>query len=140
MSINSSIGWLEITASPLVPFYASHLKQKLKESKASALMAQSSALTLLKSFDTVNSYIRLPKGTQRELSPVAFADPGHSDSASQLCYIVGFVIGNVKQSSFFHVLTWSSHKSKRLVRSTGAAEIVAAVESIEEVFLLNKKP
>ena len=40
--------------------------------------------------------------------------------------------------SIFHTLSWYSHKSKRPVKSIGAAEILAAGEAIDEAKVLVK--
>ena len=46
--------------------------------------------------------------------------------------IAGLLIGDFKAGSVFHTLNWFSHKSKRPVKSIGAAEILAAGEAIDE--------
>lgn len=41
------------------------------------------------------------------------------------------LIDNLDSGSIFHVISWSSHKAHRPVRSTGAAETIAAGEGVE---------
>lgn len=57
MSVNANIGWLDITVFVLCAFYASHLHQKLREARLSALMSKGPALTLLKRHGTLSMYI-----------------------------------------------------------------------------------
>lgn len=101
-------------------------------------MEQATALMLLKRFDTSTSCMRPRLGSKEKLYLVAFADAGHSDAARQLCYIVGLVVGPVQKDSLSHFLTRASHKSKRRLRSTTAAEIISAEEALEEVALIEQ--
>lgn len=50
----------------------------------------------------------------------------------QLSYVTGLMIGEFKMDTIFHTISWASRKSKRPVKSIGAAEILAASESIDE--------
>lgn len=101
-------------------------------------MAQESALKFLKRFGTVASYNRPAKGQTERVSLVAFSDAVHSYEVSQQCYIVGLVVGPVERGSVFHLLTWASQKSRRPVKSTADAEILAAGESIDEIVMLRE--
>lgn len=60
------------------------------------------------------------------------SDAGRHAENGQLCYIAGLLIDEMAIGSIWHVLSWSSRKAKRPVRSIGAAEILAAGESIDE--------
>ena len=135
MSINASIGWLGTNASILCSFYSFHLQQKIADCHVSALISQFSALRTLKKHGTLTTFapVQYPNN---DLTIVAFSDASHSPKASQLCYIIGLVIGEVKKGSPFHVLSWSSHRSRRPAKSTPAAEILAASEAVEETVIL----
>ena len=67
---------------------------------------------------------------------VAFADASHTKDSSQLCYIIGLVYGTVEKGCIFHLLSWSSHRSRRPAKSTPAAEILAASEAVDEIVVL----
>ena len=67
---------------------------------------------------------------------VIFADASHSDNGSQLCYISGLIIGEISKEVPFHLLSWTSHKSRRPAKSTAAAETFAASEAIDEILVL----
>ena len=133
MSLNSSISWLGTVSSPLCAFYASYLQQKLPECKVKSMISQLNSLNILKRYGTLTMY---PKPKSSVLNLVAFADASHSPDTSQLCYLIGIVYGEVKQGSVFHLLTWTSHKSRRPVKSTPAAEIMAASEALDELIPL----
>lgn len=68
-----------------------------------------------------------------KLSVTVFSDAGRLSERVQLCCIAGLLIDPLKLGSPFYVLSWSSRRSKRYVRSTGEAEILAAGEAIDEV-------
>ena len=102
----------------------------------SSLSLQSSALTLLQRYGTLTTYPRPPPGSSKSLSLVAFADAGHTEESSQLCFIVGLVLGKIERGSEFHLLSWSPHRSRRPVKSTAAAEILAAGEALDEIVTL----
>lgn len=138
MSINASIGWLGITTSPLCSFYASHLQQKIREKRVSALLSQFSALRTLKKNGTVTKYPQPSFNGDSKLTLVAFADASHTKDSSQLFYIVGLVVGPVQKGSEFFVLSWSSHRSYRPAKSTPAAEILAASEAVDELVLIKR--
>lgn len=132
MSVNASINWLGITASPLCAFYASHLQQKLPDGHVSNLTLQSSVLKKLKKYGTVCAFPRPPRGVKTQISAIMFADAGRNQDVAQISIIGGILLGPLKKDSPFYALTWASHKSKRPVRSIGSAEIIAVSEAIDE--------
>lgn len=67
-----------------------------------------------------------------EISTVAFADTRKGSSSGQLGVIIGLLIGELKTGSIFHTIPWISHKFKRPLKSTSAAEIFATSEAIDE--------
>lgn len=61
MSVNSSIGWLGVAASPLCAFYESHLQQRMSYHTVNALRSQSNYLLLLKKLGILIRYPAPPK-------------------------------------------------------------------------------
>lgn len=68
----------------------------------------------------------------QNISVVVFSDAGRTCDDGQLCFIAGILFGTLSEGSIFHTVSWSSRKSKKPVKSVGAAEILAAGESIDE--------
>lgn len=99
-------------------------------------MAQATGLTLLHRYSALTSSTHPGCGSKAQLSLVAFAYAGHSKSVAQLSFIIGIVAGPIQRGSIFQLLSSSSHKSRRPVCFTAAAEILAAGEALEEVLLL----
>lgn len=79
-----------------------------------------------------NAQCKQYTSTVQKLSVVVFSDAGRTCGHGQLCFIAGLLIGDFRQGSIFHTVSWSSRKSKRPVKSVGAAEILAAGEAIDE--------
>ena len=132
MSVNASINWLGITASPLCAFYSSYLQQRMPINNVGNLTLQSAVLRKLQKIGTLTCYPTPPKNQSVTISAVVFADAGKTEDHGQLSYIGGILLGPLKKGSHFYPLTWSSHKSKRPVRSIGAAEILAVGEAVDE--------
>lgn len=138
MSVNSSIGWLGFAASPLCAFHASHLQQKMAHLTVDAIRSQTNYLKLLKQFGSLIRYPAPIANTSATASILVFSDAGRLTDHGQLSYFAGLLIGPFAQDSLFYVLSWMSHKSKRPVKSVGAAEILAASESMDEGKILKK--
>jgi len=132
MSINSSLGWLGIAASPFCAFYASYLQQKLPNACVSSLVSQVNALRLLKKLGSRIFFPRPEDGKKESVSIAVFADAGRTLDHGQLSIVAGLLIGPLSENSILHVYSWISHKSKRPVRSIGAAEVLAASEAVDE--------
>lgn len=132
MSLNSSLGWLGISASPFCSFCSSYLQQKLTDGLVSALISQTNALRSLKRLGTSIHFPRQSSSQHFTLSAVVFADAGRHVDYGQASIIAGPLLEMLKEDSTFHCLSWMSHNSKRPVPSTVAAEILAAAEAIEE--------
>lgn len=135
-SINSSIGWLGTAASPFCAFYASHLQQKVPNTTVHDLISQINSVRLLKKLGSTIKYKRPLENKSYPLSILVFADASRNEDYGQLGYVAGLLTGDFELGSIFHVLSWSLHKSKRPLKSIRAAEILAAVEAIEEGKLL----
>lgn len=69
---------------------------------------------------------------------MVFTDAGRPSDGAQLSTICGLLIGNLEEGSFYHTISWASHKSKRPVRSIAAGEILAAGEGIDEGVMLKR--
>ena len=117
--------------SPFCAFYASHLQQKVPSTKVSDLVTQINSLRLLQKLGSTITYKRPSKG-KYSCSVLVFADASRTIDHGQLGYVAGLLIGEFQEGSVWHTLSWSSHKSKRPVKSIGAAEILAAGEAIDE--------
>lgn len=136
-SLNSLVSWIGTTASILCAFYASFLQQKLPDVRVRHLSEQAAILQVLKRVGSLTSYPTVPTGSSNNLHLVSFADESHTMEGSQLCYLIGLFIGDVASGSTFYLLSWSSHKSRRPVKSTPAAEILAASEALDELVCLH---
>lgn len=80
-------------------FYASHQQQKMNNLKVSVLITQADAIFTLQKYGPATTYFPICKGSQLLL--VAFANTSHSDLATQLCYIVGIVLGPIRNRFIF---------------------------------------
>lgn len=136
-SVNSSISWIGTTASLFCSFYSSHLQQKLPDVRVRHLTEQATILHLLKRLGSLTVYPTVKPGSSDDLHLVAFADASHAADGSQLCHVIGLFIGPVALGSTFHLMSWSSHKSRRPCKSTPAAEILAASEAIDELVAIH---
>lgn len=96
------------------------------------LVAQNNTLLQLKRLGTNVSYPRPANNTNNHARIIVFSDAGRITDHRQLCHVAGILPNGLSNRSVFHTLSWSSHKSKRPVKSTGAAEILAAGEAIDE--------
>lgn len=137
-SVNSSIGWLGIAASPFCAFYASYLQQKAPKPKVEDLILQINSVKLLKKLGSTIRYVNNEKNNNHGFSIIVFSDASRLIDHGQLAFICGLLIGDLKSGSVFHTISWSSHKSKRPVKSIGAAEILAAGAAIDEGKLVRK--
>lgn len=131
-SMNSSIGWLGIGASPFCAFYGSHLQQRVPSTKVHDLICQINATRLLQKLGSTIKYDRPADDKEYNLSMLVFADASRNVDYGQLGTVAGLLNGPFAVESIFHTLSWSSHKSRRPVKSIGAAEILAAGEAIDE--------
>lgn len=69
---------------------------------------------------------------------VFFADASHTKESTELCYIIGLVIGPVRKGSFFHLLFWPSQRCKRPAKSTRSLGTLAAGEGVDELVMIKK--
>lgn len=69
-------------------------------------------------------------------SVAVISDASCSNECGQLGFVAGLIVDDVKKSSLFRDLNWSSSKLRRPVKLTGAAEILAAGYAIDDAKLL----
>lgn len=130
-SINSSVGWLGIAASPFCATFSSLFQQTAPIATIASLSNQSSRLRKLQRIGTSVHYCRPNDSFDHVVSVVVFCDAGRSAEAGQLCHIGGLLIDDLAYGSIMHIVSWSSLKAHRPVRSTAAAETIAADEGID---------
>ena len=86
----------------------------------------------LKKMSTTVSFKRPAEKGNYGVSLVVFADASRQTDHGQLGSISGLLFGELDEGSTSHVISWSSRKSRRPVKSIGAAEILAVGEGIDE--------
>lgn len=68
---------------------------------------------------------------------MTFTDSNHFDSSRQNCCTTGVVFGKVQKGSVIYNLAWHLLKSRRSVRATLAAQILATGEAMDEILSLD---
>ena len=136
-SLNSSIGWMGIAASPFCALTASYLQQKGPHPTVRDLVTQTNMLRTLKRLGSVIKF-KTPSRGEYDLSILLFADASRRIDHGQIGYLSGLLFGPIGEGATFHLMSWTSHKSKRPVKSIGAAEILAAGAAIDEGKMLVK--
>lgn len=84
LSLNASIGCLDITAAPFCSLYASYLQQKISPCRVSALGLQYRALGTLKKHGTQMKYSPQSTKEKSDIAIVSFVDASHSNASSHL--------------------------------------------------------
>ena len=62
---------------------------------------------------------------------MVFADAARPSTDGQLGFLLGLLLGPLEVGSVFHLLSWSSHLSKRPANSSTCAETMAAGKAVE---------
>ena len=137
-STNSSLGYIGTATSPICSFYASYIQQKAPELKTCHLVEHVNIVRKLKKLGTTIAYTRPSDKCQYELSVLLFADASRIDDCGQLGVITGLLIGEMRNESIYHAISWMSYKARRPVKSVPFAEIFAAAEGIDEVKTITK--
>lgn len=75
----------------------------------------------------------------RVIIAIVFSDAGRHHENAQMCF-AGLLQDEVKQGATFHLLSWSLHKARRPVSSTGASEILATGKAFDEGKILCSSP
>ncbi|PXF49341.1 hypothetical protein BWQ96_00915 [Gracilariopsis chorda] len=130
-SLNSSIGWLGIAASPFRAIASSSLQQKGPHVTVKHLVSQCNALRNLKKRRTCALFHRPPVGCY-PVSLLVFADASRTFDHGQLGFVTGLMFGEITEGSVFHPISWSLHNSRRQVKPIGSEETLAAGEAIDE--------
>ncbi|CAN8065041.1 unnamed protein product [Agarophyton chilense] len=137
-SLNGSLGWIGVAASPFFSLVSSVLQQKIPRPTVPDLLTQTNLLRSLKILGSTIQFKRATDSKRYHLSLLVFADASRPSESGKLGFIAGLMIGEHQSGSFFHTLNWSSTKSKRPVHSVGAAETLAANMGIDEGKFLTK--
>lgn len=66
------------------------------------------------------------------MSVVVFVDAGRTSEYAQLSVLAGIPVGTLQKGSLFYTTSWSSDKSRRPLKATTAAEILAVGAHIDE--------
>ena len=105
-----------------------------KQSEVSQIIQANKTVKKIKLDDSKIIYPRL--GIYEDLKLIVFTDASHAnlpDSASSAGGHVVFLVGLQNQ---FCMITWSSNKIKRAVKSTTAAESLTLIDGLEDVMYL----
>lgn len=102
----------------------------------SDIISQVNCLKVLKKLGTSIRYTRPSDSKRHTLSIVVFSDASRSNECGQIGFVAGLLIGDFEKDSIYHVLHWSSNKSRCPVKSIGAAEILAAGNAVDEAKML----
>ena len=136
-SVNGSIGWLGTNASLFCAFYLRWMQQRAPSHTVQDLIFQINSLKHLKKLGTGCHYKR-PVPGKYDLSVLVFADASRKEDHGQLSFLSGILFGNLASGSVFHVISCSSRKSRRPVKSVASAETLAAGDAIDEGKLIVK--
>lgn len=116
-SADSSLSWISIPAYPFCSLYASYLQQKAPDHMVRHIMGQVNMLRKLKGIGTCMSYPQTTINSKYVLTVLAFADASKSSQNGQPGVLVGLLPGETKIGSIFHPILWTSHRSRRTVKS-----------------------
>lgn len=130
-SINSSNGWLGITASPFCSIFSSTLHQTVPTATIADLCRQATHLKKLEKFEQTACYNGAEEQSTHAASRVVFSDAGKSAEDGQLCHITGLFIAPLQANSIVQITSGSAHKARRPVKSIRAAETLAAGEALD---------
>lgn len=114
------------------------MQQKAPTATVKKFLVQATGLRHLQRIGYAVSFPRVADNQDHKLSLIVFSDTGRSSDHGYLFYIALLLIDDIQRVSIFLVLYWSSHRSKLLVSSIGAADILAAGEEIYEGKMLFK--
>lgn len=101
------------------------------------LVSQATDLCAVQALGSTISFSKPTDAERHSLSGTVLSDAGRSATNGQHCYVASLFLGELFLNPIFHVLSRSSHKSKRPVRSIGAAEILPAGKEIDEKKILS---
>lgn len=96
------------------------------------LIHKTSGIKMLKSLGTKLLEPRIFDPIHQNISILVFSYPARSVYNREICYISGVLVDEIYIGSLFHILSWSSHKAKRPVRSIRVAEVLGSGKAIYE--------
>lgn len=99
-SLNSSVGWLCITSSPLCAEFSSLLQQLAPMATVKTFRAQTAELKALPLLGSKGYLPRLHDHSDHNLIILVFSDSGCQWNRGKLCYIAGFLVDNMCFSAF----------------------------------------
>lgn len=137
-SLNSHFREIGTAASSLCPCCASYMQQMAPDIKTSHPVEQQHIVRKLQKYGTSISYSRPTDKNPYELSILSFSNISKSDYHGQIGVIAGLLVGQLENYFIFHCTSYISHKSKRPIRSTPAAEILACSESLDDARVVSK--
>lgn len=129
--INSSVGWLGITASLFCSVFSSILQQCARKANVAGLCLQVTRLKKLKKIKTLMYYNRPNDNSTHAASIGVFCNARKCAESGQLCHIGGLLLGPLPANSTFHFFSWRSHKARLPVKSIGSAKSLASGEAID---------
>lgn len=130
-SMNSSVGWLGINASPICALFSSMFQHCAPPATVADPCRQPTRLKELKTLGTLTCYECPKENATYTASIIVICNARRCAESGQLCHIGGILVGPLKSNPIFHVASWISHKARRPVKSIGADETLAAGEEID---------
>ena len=136
-SLFGKLAWPARETMPQIAFDVSEAQQKMAEPVVARLLEINALLRKAKKIESSMCSIRIPKIDLETAVMVAFSDasfgnmPRHGSQAGFMILVAGATC--VKQSAKAAVVSWASHRIKRVVKSTLAAEAAALSEAQDQL-------
>ena len=136
-SLIGKLAWPARETMPQIAFGVSEAQQKMAEPVVARLLEINASLRKAKKIESSICCIKIPKIDLEKAVMVAFSDasfgnmPRHGSQAGFMILVAGATC--VKQSAKAAVVSWASHRIKRVVKSTLAAEAAALREAQDQL-------
>ena len=136
-SLIGKLAWPARETMPQIAFDVSEAQQKMAEPVVQRLLEANALLRKAKKIETESGSIRIPKVDFNKAVLVAFNDasfgnmPRHGSQAGYLILVAEQSC--VKTTAKSAVVSWASHRIKRVVKSTLAAEAAALSEAQDQL-------
>lgn len=101
-------------------------------STKNSIATEQSIKRKLKTIGNLQTFLRIDDTKDNQLAVLLFCHTRQTYDNGQLPYNVGFLLDEFVNDSIYHVLKFCTHKAKRSVCLTGAAEILDVGEAIDE--------
>lgn len=124
-----------MTISPLAAFKASTLQHTPCKLCVRDIVLQCNSLQIMKRIATDSTFCVPPAGIH-SISILFFADVARPNESGQIGNVSGILIGEAKNGSISHILTWSPRLSGRPVKPSGSPKVLAAGDASDEGCLL----